>query len=482
MRLSLKLTIGLVLAILPVIAVSSGVRVDREIKASEADLRDDDVMLGRTVAGAATTIWRAAGEAEVRLLVDGANQREHHVTIRWVWLGAADRDHDAPLVDPGPLVVRTRAIHTRLHPSDATDSLLTYVAVTSPDGRRGAIEVRRSLAAQQSFVRHAIEHAVTVTAVVVGVCGVLALGLGVALVGNPVRRLVAQTRRIGEGNLSTRLRLAQRDELGQLGHEIDAMCDRLVEARDRLTAETSAKIAALEQVRHADRLATVGKLAAGVAHEIGTPLNVISGHAQLITDDHEPGSADFENGTIVIEQTQRVAQIIRQLLDFARRRSPRRTEIDLGQLVRETLALLHPLAAERHITVAVDVVGDGLVCSADHGQIQQALTNLVVNAFQAIGSVGRVNVSVTRDRTSARIEVVDTGIGIATDALPHIFEPFFTTKDVGKGSGLGLSVSYGIVKEHDGRIDVVSKFGEGSRFAIVLPVAPATSNQRKETS
>jgi len=278
------------------------------------------------------------------------------------------------------------------------------------------------------------------------------------------------------------LRLAQRDELGQLGHEIDAMCDRLVEARDRLTAETSAKIAALEQVRHADRLATVGKLAAGVAHEIGTPLNVISGHAQLITDDHEPGSADFENGTIVIEQTQRVAQIIRQLLDFARRRSPRRTEIDLGQLVRETLALLHPLAAERHITVAVDVVGDGLVCSADHGQIQQALTNLVVNAFQAIGSVGRVNVSVTRDRTSARIEVVDTGIGIATDALPHIFEPFFTTKDVGKGSGLGLSVSYGIVKEHDGRIDVVSKFGEGSRFAIVLPVAPATSNQRKETS
>ncbi len=484
MRLTLKLAVGLVLAILPVIAVSAGVRVDREIHASEADLRDDDALLGRTIADAASTLLQAdgsAGATHVRILVDGANHRQQPVAIRWVSLDALDL-RDAPsasnasigaLVPTEPRVLRVRM------PGDATDTLLTYVAVA---GGSGAIEVRRSLAAQESFVHHAIGHAAIATGVVVASCGFLALLLGGILVGKPATRLVAQTRRIGDGDFSTRLQLRQHDELGELGEAIDRMTDRLAEARARLEIESAGKLAALEQMRHADRLATTGKLAAGVAHELGTPLNVISGHAQLITETHEAGTPEFEHATIVIEQTQRVAQIIRQLLGFARRHTPRRTPLDIGQLARETVSMLQPLAAERRIETSVDVIGAGLVCNVGHGQLQQALTNLLVNAFQAIARTGRVTVTVVRTPETATIEVADSGSGIASDILPHIFEPFFTTKDIGKGSGLGLSVSYAIVKDHEGTLEVSSKLGEGARFTITLPLdrsSPSTSTSKE---
>jgi len=495
MRLTLKLTIGLIVAILPVIAVNSGVRADREIDATEAELHDNDVMLGRTVAGATSSVWRSAGEAEARLLVAGANERQHRVGIRWTWLDGPIGHRDAPAVDsaalvalgPGePLVVRGRRA------GDDTDSVFTYIAVSTPDGRRGAIEVRRSLVSEQGFVRRTVRHAAIATGAVVGVCGCLALGLGALLVGRPVSRLAAQTRRIAAGDLSVRLRLANRDELGQLGAEVDFMCDRLVEARDRLAAETTAKLAALEQVRHADRLSTVGKLAAGIAHELGTPLNVISGHAQLLGEEYARGTPAHDNAAIVIEQTQRVAAIIRQLLDFARRRPPQQTRIAIGPLVKNTLALLGPLASERGIVVAVELTDESLACNAEHGQLQQAITNLVVNGLQATSRGGRLFVRVSadhavsppdvagRETAVAKIEISDTGPGIDPDVLPHIFEPFFTTKDVGEGTGLGLSVTYGIVKDHDGWIAVTSKPGEGSRFAIYLPVAQELGSPQSE--
>jgi two-component system, NtrC family, sensor kinase len=359
---------------------------------------------------------------------------------------------------------------------------LTYVAVNSPGGRRGAIEVRRSLAAETSFVSHTIRHAAIAGGTVVGLCGVLALGLGTLLVGRTVSRLVAQARRIGAGDLSARIGLHQKDELGQLGAEIDQMTDHLAAARQRIAAASDAQLAALEQLRHADRLATVGKLAAGVAHEIGTPLNVISGHAQLITSEHAAGTADHENASIVIEQTQRVSAIIRQLLSFARRHTPRRTPLELGPVVRDTLSLLLPLAADRRVSFSVKVGSGPLVCNVDHGQLQQAITNLVVNALQASSTDGRITVDVTRGRATpprdhggaeadyASIAIADNGAGIAAEILPHIFEPFFTTKDVGEGSGLGLSVTYGIVKDHDGWIEVISNAGSGSRFTVYLPI------------
>jgi two-component system NtrC family sensor kinase len=265
------------------------------------------------------------------------------------------------------------------------------------------------------------------------------------------------------------------------------MCDRLTDARTRLEAETAARTAALEQLRHADRLTTVGKLAAGLAHEIGTPLNVITGYAQLITDEHPAESSQHKNAQIIAQQAQRVAVIIRQLLDFARRRSPQATRQDLGALARETTTLLGSLAHKHGVAIDVVVPAEPVWARADPGQLRQALTNLVVNGIQSMPTGGTLTVMVDRRQaappadmdggpgTYVCCEVTDEGGGVAPDHLDRLFEPFFTTKDVGEGTGLGLSVSYGIVREHGGWIAVHSAPGAGSRFAIFLPPEEASA-------
>jgi two-component system, NtrC family, sensor kinase len=262
---------------------------------------------------------------------------------------------------------------------------------------------------------------------------------------------------------------------------MNRMCDRLVLAREHLASETGARLAAMEQLRHADRLTTIGKLAAGVAHEIGTPLNVMSGYAQLIREEHPPGTTTHQNAAIVAQQTERVAGIIRQLLDFARRRSPRRAVHDLSALATQTAALLESLASKRSTSLEVVAPSDEVEVELDGAQIQQALTNLIVNAVHVSPPGAAVRVEVGRRHVSppagqegaageyAYVEVRDEGPGISEENRERIFEPFFTTKDVGEGTGLGLSVSYGIVSEHGGWIDVESEPGAGARFTIYLP-------------
>jgi signal transduction histidine kinase len=464
MRLTVKLTIGLVLAILPVIAVNSGIRVSREIAAADTDSRTDDVQLARTVAGATAAVWRTAGEREARLMVTGTQQPARAAAIRWTWPDAPPGTRDAPAIDALALANLASGAPVIV---DADGVTYTYVGVATPSGRRGALEVARPDAPEDRFVRLTIRHAAVATGAVVALCGCLALGLGAVFVGRPVRALVAQTRKIGAGDLTTRVHLPNRDELGHLGAEINAMSDQLA-------AATAARTTALEQVRRADRLSTVGKLAAGIAHELGTPLNVISGHAQLITCDHAEGTPEYEHATIVVDQTQRVAKIIRQLLDFARRGTPDRVTAELGPIVTDTANLLRPLAEGRRATLVVELPDEPVSCLVDAGQIQQALTNLVMNGLQALGDDKRVTLRLSRyryrDVDYARIEVIDNGSGITAAVLPHIFEPFFTTKAVGDGTGLGLSVTYGIVRDHDGWIDVNSQVGVGSEFSMVLPL------------
>jgi signal transduction histidine kinase len=460
LRLTSKLAVAIAAAILPVIAINSALRVRREVELFEAKVRDDNVLLGRALAAASTSVWRANGEREARQVIAAANERQREVRIRWTRLDAPAGDRDAPAVrsplfalvrEHQPITVRGKIS------GDADDSLFTYVAVATPQQAYGAIELRESLTYESAFLASTIRHAAIVTASVVGSCTLLALGLGTFLVGRPMRSLVAQARRIGDGDLSCRLHMARRDELGVLARELDEMCDRLTTA--------------LEQLRHADRLTTSGKLAAGIAHEIGTPLNVISGHAQLIIDEYPPGTAAHEHSEIVVEQTQRVATIIRHLLDFARRRPSQRAVQCLAEPVQRTLDLLRPLAEKRGVTLVIPALPTDVVAKIDAGQIEQAITNLAVNGIQAMTAGGRLSVAVTRvPGRFACVEVTDTGPGIAADVLPRIFEPFFTTKSVGEGSGLGLSVAYGIVQEHGGWIDVHTSAGSGTCFTIYLPV------------
>ena len=483
MKLTRKLTVALTAAILLVLAVNSFLRVRREAALFRDDIQRDDRVLGRAIAGAAARIWRTVGEEAALDLVRDANVREGHVAIRWVWLDGRPGEPapEVPAAALAPVRSGERVVVRGTHRDDGADSLFTYVPVDVPDSRGAALELRESLAFERTYVRQTILHATIATGSLVALCSVLVMGLGALLVGRPVRQLVNQARRVGGGDLSTRLHLRQRDEIGELAGEMNTMCDRLAEARERLASETGARLAAIEQLRHADRLTTVGKLAAGVAHEIGTPLNVISGYAQLIREESPAGGSVHRSAEIVGQQADRVAAIIRQLLDFARRRTPRRAVHDLAALAGQTASLLESLAHKRATSIEVVAPDEPVTLELDAAQIQQALTNLMVNAVHATTGGGRVSVAVGRrraappggepgaERMCATVEVRDDGPGIPDEVRDRIFEPFFTTKDVGEGTGLGLSVTYGIVSEHGGWIDLDTAPGAGARFTMYLP-------------
>lgn len=230
----------------------------------------------------------------------------------------------------------------------------------------------------------------------------------------------------------------------------------------------------IEQLRHAERLNVVGKLAAGVAHELGTPLNVISTAAELLDADAAASPMTHASCRMIIEQSGRMAAIIRQLLDFGRRGGSDRTTTDLVSLVESTIALMRPLARKRHVELSLVVPKQSVAAAVNRLEIGQVLSNLVLNAMQAMPNGGRsvVRLEVERERgiEVAVLSVSDEGSGIRPEDVPRVFDPFFTTKDVGEGTGLGLSVTYGIVSDHGGRVNVETEWGHGSCFTVVLPL------------
>lgn len=271
--------------------------------------------------------------------------------------------------------------------------------------------------------------------------------------------------------------------IGQLTARVRSDRDKL---SGLLSRETSAHLATVEQLRHRDRLATVGQISSGIAHEVGTPLNVISGRARLITEPDTTLEEAHQHAAAILQQSQRVASTIRQLLDFARRRGPQRDQTNLRDLTRRVLELLRPLAAKRQVDLHIDPRSMDAAAFIDATQIEQALSNLVMNAIQAIPERGTVSVRLdmtlmtpppsagvsARNQELAVLTVEDTGTGIAAENIPHIFEPFFTTQHAGEGTGLGLSITHEIIRDHGGWIEVKSEPWKGSRFTVYLPKAP----------
>jgi two-component system, NtrC family, sensor kinase len=412
--------------------------------------------------------------------------------VRWVWLDAPAGDpHHAgldgvlreALARRGELSLHLPAPVPAPQPGAAVrpETLYTYVLVPLPAGaRRGAVQLGESMSEVRSYAWLSVRTVLVTTLSLLALSVLLTTALGRALVGHPIRLLQDKIRRIAAGDLDGPVVVPQRDELGELAGALNGMCDALREAKERVRRESEARLAAVEQLRHADRLMTVGKLASGVAHELGTPLNVVAGRAQMILA--EVGTLDEarDSARAVLEQARRMTQIIRQLLDFARRRAVRKERVALRRIAEITVEMLRPLADKRGVALSADGLGEE-AAEVDEVQLQQALTNVVVNALQATGAGGAVHV--TLHRTSAvppadlggppgeylALRVHDTGCGMDAATLGRIFEPFFTTKDVGAGTGLGLSVSYGIVRDHGGWLAAESEPGRGTAVTLYLP-------------
>ena len=483
MRLVRRLTIYLLIPIGLVFALDTMLTLRSDLALLDLDMRRDDATLERQLAIAVEQVWREHGEPAAVDLVARFRAAETELDTRIVFLDdeagvpAAPEAVESLVRDGSTLQLRAKR--------GAEQRLFTYLRLATPESRRAALEISEPVSQERDHLATRIPKKLITAVVMLLLCAGLAGAVGVHVVGRPIDMLIEKARRIGQGDFSTPISLTSRDELSALAREMNAMAETLEAARRRLEDESAARIKAIEQLRHADRLTSVGRLASGLAHELGTPLNIVSGRAQMIATGESGEREEVERAARVIgEQVNRMTRIVRQLLGFARQQSGARIEADLSKLARETVAFLEPLARARSVRISCAADRE-LVVRVDAAQIQQALTNLVMNAIQASHPDDSIEVRVELREVAtppgpghepgryAVFEVEDHGEGIRADVLPAIFDPFFTTKPVGEGTGLGLAIVYGILEEQDGWIEVRSEAGCGSCFSAFVPAGGA---------
>ena len=277
----------------------------------------------------------------------------------------------------------------------------------------------------------------------------------------PVHELADVITRYADGDHGIRYEDKRNDEIGIAGKAFNYLTSSLEKAeRGRDTAQ--------QQARQSERLASVGQLAAGIGHEINNPLMNIMSLAALVetsVKDDEQALSDLQ---LLQKEGQRCARIVQGILSFARENKPDFREFNMTELVEETLNLLQHRVESAEITVVVDQEHD-LYMVGDMNQLQQVLVNIILNAVQASEAGGTIHVKSYKDIDYVAVEIIDSGAGIRPDAVAKVFDPFFTTKKEGEGTGLGLSVSYGIVKHHGGTIHIENNQESGLRVVILLP-------------
>lgn len=480
MRLTVKLLLWFLLCVALGLGINAYVSVRGELARYEAAVAAQHVVTGRVLKSAFVEVMAREGEKRAISVLASSDKDIQHVDLRWVHFTADAPPSHRPGV-PLELVVGPIAHATDEAPLHVErDGILhTFVRIDTPGQPTTAIELTESLEGEREVVRRTIVHEIRAVGLVGIAIAVVASIVGAIVVARPMQRLVEHARRIGRGDLSQATVTPTHDEISDLAGEMNTMCVELGTARE-------ATIKALDQLRHAERLTTVGKLASGLAHELGTPLNVITLRAKSIERNAAADPAIRESAQSIAEQATRMTELVRRLLDFARRKPPKSESVVLDALVRRVSRLLDPIATKAKVTIAVEADDDVPTVRGDAAQLEQVLTNLVLNAIQAMPGGGTVTVAMSRsDRTPpadyqghatdfVRIAVRDEGTGINDADLPHIFEPFFTTKDIGAGTGLGLAVCYGIVKDHEGFFDVSSTPSRGAELGVNLPEIATT--------
>jgi two-component system NtrC family sensor kinase len=358
----------------------------------------------------------------------------------------------------------------------------------------GVVDITYSLA---DVDRSVTQHTATIGALWLGFVLVFASGAGWLLqrkIYRPLRDLEVGATRISHGNLEQQVPAAGSDEFARVGTAFNAMrealrasqadTERLIRTLESRVAERSRQLlAARAEAARGEKLAAIGTMASGIAHELNNPLTGVLTFTTLLRKNAADGSQDAEDLDLVIRETRRCAAIIKRLLDFAREKVPVKGPFDLNLVLRDTVHFVERSASLERVQIEMQLDPQLPPVYGDADLIKQVALNMLVNAQQAISGPGRIAVA-TRlvpngDGAARQVEfsISDTGCGIPTDNLAHIFDPFFTTKEVGKGTGLGLSVSYGIIHSHGGSIEVDSTEGAGTTFRVRLPIGPEAPDQ-----
>lgn len=316
-------------------------------------------------------------------------------------------------------------------------------------------------------------------------------------IGKPIDQLMDGMDHIIRGDLTHALPLDRNDEIGRIAYRFNEMTAQLRDAQEEIHRNAQAKIQLEQRVRQSEKLATIGQLAAEIAHEVGTPLNVISGRARAIERKAEQADEQTEgiqkNARIISEQAARITKIIQQILDLSRQRIPEKTEVDLQLCINAALSLLEYQLDQSSISINNENVQDLPRVMGDADGLQQVFINLIMNAIQAMPGGGELSISsnVVRRRKEGldlappqlyvSVSISDTGEGIPEELHDQIFEPFYSTKGGGEGTGLGLTVVHGFIKQHDGWIEVSNRSSGGTTFRVFFPVEEGVDDTDQPT-
>lgn len=356
-------------------------------------------------------------------------------------------------------------------------------AETTPPTVLGMVEIDRS-ADVLSVTGEDIAEAVALVGLIVAVTTMVVGLLAGRLISRPITKLLRGIDDVAKGDLSHVILSEHDDEIGAIATRFNDMTFSLRESRGETSRQNEAKLALEQRLGQTEKLATIGQLAAEIAHEVGTPLNVIAGRARSIQKKSRDHEAVEKNAEIVAEQTARITRIIQRLLDFTRRKvghTHGKAEVNVNELSLMTMELLQGQFSSAKVRTRLDRAEGLPRVAGDQDRLQQVMINLLLNAVQAMpegGSLGVETAVVRRTRPGLEdgaeqsfvsFTVRDTGVGIPESSRDKIFDPFYTTKEGSGGTGLGLAVVSGIVKEHDGWIDIEANDGGGTVFRVFLP-------------
>ena len=502
MKLTTKLTLAFVALMAVVTLVVSLVAAQLEWSIFRAEHERIANTISNEAYDSLSDAWKKEGNVGLASEIHNLKARSEVFAIEWVWFSSrSSLGSDRPTPDVQRMTVGR--IHTMVGKDpDGSRRIHAYVPIIEDGEKLGGLDVSESMAELDHRTRRIWWTSLgSITSMFV-LSGLLIAWIGSRIVGRPLEKLVEKTNRAAQGEFDQPISVRGNDELAGLTMALNQMCDQLQSQRTQIESETQARIAALSQLRHADRLQTIGQLASGIAHEMGTPLNVILGHADLIGSQSMPPEEIIESTTTIKNEVVRMTGIVSQLLNLARRKTGLREQLDLVVLLRDTIELLHTVAHPQGVNLLLSTTLEIAIVFADAEQLKQVFLNILMNAIQAMPDGGNIDLSLTlfenETATSGsaeathkqvpaeihqppvgtwfRVRIEDHGAGIEPTKLKKIFEPFFTTKDPGEGTGLGLSIAYGIIQEHDGWINAASEPGVGARFDIYLPVFDSSRN------
>ena len=386
----------------------------------------------------------------------------------------------------------------------------------------GGIRVVSTLDEAQNYLSKKRERAMILTFSSILVILITLTILFGKMVGDPIQRLVEAMTRAEKGDLETEVHVQSEDELGKLGRnfnrmlktirethqqniqllrqvnqfneeltkKIEAATSELAKRNEELRFLNEALFESQRQLSQSEKLAAVGEVTAAMAHQVGTPLNSISGYIQLILQDGNLKPKDQDRLKIIESQLDRLADSVKNLLSSTRQPKPQLRTLHVNELLEELIRMSEPWFLARSVSVSYQLSPDLPPILADSTHLQTLFLNLITNALDAMPRGGVLTIRTqqisaplpSRDGRWLKISIADTGIGITDESKKRIFDPFFTTKKMGEGTGLGLAICEKIVKEHSGKIEVESEVGKGSTFFISIPIFETSKTNEENTS